>query len=75
MTENYLFKYGIYFVTKTNEIEIVVRNRRSIPSNHPGRNIEMGYEVNFNRRGIKLSSICDDRDMRQNLRAYHKQVN
>ena len=43
--ENYLFKYSYFLHTtmrfKLNEIEKVVRNWRSIPSNHPGRYIEM----------------------------------
>jgi hypothetical protein len=56
--EYYLFKYSYFLHTtmrfKLYEIEKVVRNWRSIPSNHPGRYIEMAYNYIFTKGELSI---------------------
>lgn len=42
---------------KTNEIDKVVRNWRSIPSNHPGRYIEMAYKYILTKDELSMVNL------------------
>lgn len=38
--EKHLFKYSVFMLTMMNEIEKIVRDWRSVPSDHPGKDNE-----------------------------------